>query len=108
MSGTVVRYVTAATMTAYQDLSQFERGVTVGAREMGHGISDVAMIFGFSLTTISRLYREYQESVGIPCLLDVFRCSNGKCIERLSSVTVQMTVTITRTSVYAVSLNTSD
>ncbi|GBL84664.1 hypothetical protein AVEN_191121-1 [Araneus ventricosus] len=61
-SGTVVRSVTAATMAGYQDLSEFERGVIVGAREMGHCISEVAMKFGFSRTTISRVYREYRES----------------------------------------------
>ncbi|GBL84127.1 hypothetical protein AVEN_118545-1 [Araneus ventricosus] len=49
-------------MTGYQDLNEFERGVIVGAREMGHSISEVAMKFGFSRTTISRVYREYQES----------------------------------------------
>ncbi|GFY27658.1 transposable element tcb2 transposase [Trichonephila clavipes] len=27
-------------MTGYQDLSEFERGVIVSAREMGHGISE--------------------------------------------------------------------
>ncbi|GBO06237.1 hypothetical protein AVEN_27666-1 [Araneus ventricosus] len=60
VSGTVVRSVTAATMAGYQDLSEFERGVIVGAREMGHSISEVAMEFGFSRTTISRVYRENQ------------------------------------------------
>ncbi|GBL81048.1 hypothetical protein AVEN_147189-1 [Araneus ventricosus] len=49
-------------MTGYQDLSEFERGVIVGAREMGHSISEVAMKFGFSRTTTSRVYREYRES----------------------------------------------
>ncbi|GBL86768.1 hypothetical protein AVEN_96009-1 [Araneus ventricosus] len=49
-------------MTGYQDLSEFERVVIVGAREMGHSISEVAMKFRFSRTTISRVYREYQES----------------------------------------------
>ncbi|GBL75843.1 hypothetical protein AVEN_146459-1 [Araneus ventricosus] len=62
VSGTVVRSVTTATMAGYQDLSEFERGVIVGAREMGHSISEVAMKFGFSRTTISRVYREYRES----------------------------------------------
>ncbi|GFW81443.1 uncharacterized protein TNCV_377911 [Trichonephila clavipes] len=54
--------VTAATTAGYYDLSEFERGVIVGAREMRHSISEVSMKFGFSLTTISRVYREYQES----------------------------------------------
>ncbi|GFX34021.1 uncharacterized protein TNCV_912221 [Trichonephila clavipes] len=49
-------------MAGYQDLREFERGVIVGAREMGHSISKVAMKFGFSPTTISRVYREYRES----------------------------------------------
>ncbi|GBN08247.1 hypothetical protein AVEN_216946-1, partial [Araneus ventricosus] len=61
VSGTVVRSVTAATMAGYQDLSEFEHGVIVGVREMGHSISEVAMKFGFSRTTISRVYREYRE-----------------------------------------------
>ncbi|GFW38698.1 HTH_Tnp_Tc3_2 domain-containing protein [Trichonephila clavipes] len=49
-------------MASYQDLSEFERGVIVCPREIGHSISEVAMKFGFSRTTISRVYREYQES----------------------------------------------
>ncbi|GBN64993.1 hypothetical protein AVEN_175641-1 [Araneus ventricosus] len=49
-------------MAFYQDLSDFERGVIVGAREMGHSISEVAMKFGFARTTISRVYREYRVS----------------------------------------------
>lgn len=49
-------------MAGYHDLSDFERGVIVGAREMGHSISEVAMKFGFPRTTISRVYREYQVS----------------------------------------------
>ncbi|GBN13976.1 hypothetical protein AVEN_62033-1 [Araneus ventricosus] len=61
-SGTVVRSVTAATIADYQDLSEFERGVIVGVQEMGHSISEVAMKFGFSRTTISRVYNEYRES----------------------------------------------
>ncbi|GFV99172.1 ATP-dependent DNA helicase [Trichonephila clavipes] len=61
---TVLLYgmVTAATMAGYQNLSEFERGVIVGAREMGHSISDVAMELGFSLTTILRMHRGYRES----------------------------------------------
>ncbi|GFV25453.1 HTH_Tnp_Tc3_2 domain-containing protein [Trichonephila clavipes] len=35
-------------MAGYQDLSEFERGVTVRAREMGYSISERAMKFGFS------------------------------------------------------------
>lgn len=35
----MVRSVPATTMAGYQDLSDLERGVIVGAREMGHSIS---------------------------------------------------------------------
>ncbi|GFY32467.1 uncharacterized protein TNCV_3559751 [Trichonephila clavipes] len=49
-------------MAVYQDLREFERGVIISAREMGHSISEVANIFGFSRTTISRVYRGYRES----------------------------------------------
>jgi hypothetical protein len=45
--------VTAATMSSYHDLSEFERGVKVGAQEMEQSISEVAMSRGFSCTTIS-------------------------------------------------------
>ncbi|GFX07533.1 uncharacterized protein TNCV_5092441 [Trichonephila clavipes] len=62
VSGTVVRYFTAATMVGYQDLREFKSGVIVGARKMGHIMSYVAMKFGFSRMTISREYREYWES----------------------------------------------
>ncbi|GBM56534.1 hypothetical protein AVEN_140602-1 [Araneus ventricosus] len=62
MSDKCIRSVPAAAMAGYQDLSDFERGVIIGAREMGHSISEVAMKFGFSRTTISRMYREYRVS----------------------------------------------
>ncbi|GFW28188.1 uncharacterized protein TNCV_4499181 [Trichonephila clavipes] len=48
-------------MTGYQDLSEFERAVIIGAREMGQDIYEVAMKFGFSCTITSRVYSEYQE-----------------------------------------------
>ncbi|GFW12317.1 HTH_Tnp_Tc3_2 domain-containing protein [Trichonephila clavipes] len=54
--------VTAATVAGYQDLSEFEHGVIVSAREMGHRIFEVAMKFGFLFTTISRVYLKYRES----------------------------------------------
>ncbi|GBM12278.1 hypothetical protein AVEN_155280-1 [Araneus ventricosus] len=49
-------------MAGYQDLSNFERGLIVGAGEMGHSISEVEMKFGYSHTTISRVYHEYRVS----------------------------------------------
>ncbi|GBM02694.1 hypothetical protein AVEN_258978-1 [Araneus ventricosus] len=62
VSEKAVGSVPAATMAGYQDLSNFERGLIVGAREMRHSISEVAMKFGYSHTTISRAYHEYQAS----------------------------------------------
>ncbi|GBM12378.1 hypothetical protein AVEN_211563-1 [Araneus ventricosus] len=63
VSGIVVRSVTATTIASYQDLREFERGIIVGAREMGHSISKVAMKFGFSReiwkSTTSPLPEEY-------------------------------------------------
>ncbi|GBM17391.1 hypothetical protein AVEN_119435-1 [Araneus ventricosus] len=79
VSGTVVRSVTAATMAGYQDLSEFERGVKVGAREMRHSISEVAMEFVFSRTAISRMYREYRESGKTSNLRH--RCGRKKIIQ---------------------------
>ncbi|GBM39045.1 hypothetical protein AVEN_119749-1 [Araneus ventricosus] len=63
MSDKCIRSVPAAAMAGYQDLSDFERGVIIGAREMGHSISEVAMKFGFSRTIISRVYREYRTRI---------------------------------------------
>ncbi|GBM38674.1 hypothetical protein AVEN_37467-1 [Araneus ventricosus] len=62
MSDKCIRSVSAAAMACFQDLSDFERGVIVDAREMGHSISEVEMKFGFSNTTITRVYREYRVS----------------------------------------------
>ena len=54
--------VTVATMARHHNLSEFERGVTVCARKMRHSISEVAMRWGFSRTTILRGHREYRKS----------------------------------------------
>ncbi|GFV30074.1 uncharacterized protein TNCV_2162271 [Trichonephila clavipes] len=48
-------------MAGYQDVSEFERSVIVGAREVGDSFSDVAMKFGFSHPSVSRVYCEYRE-----------------------------------------------
>jgi len=37
----------------------FECGMVVGARRMGHSISEVVQEFGFPWSTVSRVYREW-------------------------------------------------
>jgi len=44
------------------DLSNFERGMVVGARRAGLSISQSAQILGFSHITISRVYKEWCEN----------------------------------------------
>ncbi len=43
------------------DLSDFERGMVVGARRAGLSISKTADLLGYSHTTISWVYREWSE-----------------------------------------------
>ncbi|GBN64352.1 hypothetical protein AVEN_99542-1 [Araneus ventricosus] len=62
MSDKCIRWVSAAAMVGYQDLSDFQSGVIIGAQKMGHSNSEVAMKFRFSRTTILRVYREYRVS----------------------------------------------
>ncbi len=62
------------------ELSDFERGMVVGARQAGQSISKTADLLGFSRTTISRVYRELSKKekissewqlCGWKCLVDV-------------------------------------
>ncbi len=62
------------------DLSDFERGMVVGARRTGLSIKKTADLLRFSHTTVSRVYREWPEKekisserqlCGRKCLVDV-------------------------------------
>lgn len=60
MSDEGVRSVPAATKAGYPFISDFECGAKFGTLEMRHSISETEIQFGFSGTTISRMYRECQ------------------------------------------------
>lgn len=55
-------------MACYHDLSHFQRGVILGAREMGDSLPEIDAKLGFSRTTISWLHREYKNSGKSPNL----------------------------------------
>ncbi|GFY02438.1 uncharacterized protein TNCV_3503191 [Trichonephila clavipes] len=43
------------------DLDAFDRGQIVGARCMGHSISEIVRQLGFPRSTVSRVYQEYMD-----------------------------------------------
>ncbi len=77
---------TCTRMGKKKDLSDFERGMVVGARRSGLSISKTADLLEFSHTTISRVYWEWSEKekisserqlCGRKCLVDVRGEWNG-------------------------------
>jgi len=85
--GTPLQFLTKAMnsklnvrMGKKSDLSNFECGMVVGARQAGLSISQSAQLLGFSRATISSVYKEWFEmrktssmwqSCGQKCLVDV-------------------------------------
>lgn len=63
--GKLVRSFPAATVANYQELSDFERGVTAGAQDVGHSISEVTM----KLHRDYRLSNRYQQNIKSPTSL---------------------------------------
>ncbi len=76
----LLKFKPSIRMGKKEDLSDFERGMVIGARRAGLSISKTADLLEFSRTTISRVYREWSEQekisseqqlCGRKCLVDV-------------------------------------
>ncbi|GBO39336.1 hypothetical protein AVEN_203375-1 [Araneus ventricosus] len=81
----------------FSRLSDFERGVIVGAREMGHSMSEVVMKFGFPRTTISRVNREYRVSGETSNFRH--RCGRKKDLEKTGPLTSDANQSLNETDV---------
>ncbi len=82
-------------MSKKGDLSDFERGMVVGARRAGLSISKTADLLAFSRTTISRVYREWSKKekissqrqlCGQKCLVDVMSEVRGEWADWLEMI----------------------
>ncbi len=82
------------------DLSDFERGMVVGARWAGLNISKTADLLGFSRTTISSVYREWSKKEKISserklCGLKCLDVRGHRIVGRLVRDDRNATVTLT-------------
>ncbi len=66
-----------------EDLSDFERGMVVGARRAGLSISQTADLLGFSHTTISRVYRECNLQQLCDAIVSIWTKISEECFQHL-------------------------
>jgi len=70
-----------------EDLSNFDRGMIVGARQAGRSVSETADLLGFSHTAIARVFKEWSEKEKIT--LSSERQFRGKTGQRKMASQVQ-------------------